>query len=249
MFNQIIRRNQSPRCKWMHGVKAFIYGVVLLTQLAGCVYFPPTLPPVRSADFYDFQSTKEELTLACKPYTKESESKLAFGIDLTKARLMPVEIVIFNETAKNFDLSGIKTQLTDSRGHWVKELSALEANNRAKKFVGKRLGAIATAGTLMVFFTLPAKFRGDEGLSMHSEPLQAIKKSKTSVLEAGGQPVLLKGKENVRWFTYYDLSNSGEEITPEFLSEDLYLEISGIREKESGREIHLTVFMPLSEKN
>ena len=241
---QLTLWNNMVRCfrKWF-------CGIAVIAQLTGCVYYPPTLPPVRSPHFYDFRSAKDGLTVACLPYITESESKFAFGIDLSKAKLIPIEILIFNDTAKDFDLSGIKSRLTDSGGRGVKELPALEANNRAKQFTGKRLGAWATAGTLMIFFTLPAKLRGDEGLEMHAEPLRAVKKSKTAVLEAGGEPILLKGKENVRWFAYYDLSGYGKELTTELLSQDLYMEISGIREKESGREFRLTVLIPLSEKN
>jgi len=217
--------------------------------MSGCVYYPPMLPPVRSPNFYDHRSSKDGLTLAAEPYLGEAETRFAFGTDLSEARMLPLELLLFNDTATDFDLSKISVRLADAKGHELPLLNPEEANTRAKKYVGKRLGAWATAGTLMIFFTVPSKFRGDEGKAMHSEPIHALKQSKTAVLEAGGKPITLAAGENVRWFSYYDISTYGKGLSKDLLREDLFLELTSVHDTKTGEDRTFTILIPFSEKN
>ncbi|GEM_PF-3478403 len=220
---------------------------VLCTYLSGCVYYPPLLPPVRSPNFYDHRASKDGLTLAAHPYLGEAETRFAFGADLSKARVLPLELLLFNDTQSDFDISNVSARLTDAKGHELPLLNPEEANKKAKKYAGKRLGAWTMAGTLMIFFTLPAKFRGDEGKPMHSDPIRALRESKTAVLEAGGKPITLAAGENVRWFNYYDISTYGKGLSKDLLREDIFLELTGARDTKTGEERTFTILIPFSE--
>ncbi|MBI4430903.1 MAG: lysophospholipase [Candidatus Omnitrophica bacterium] len=227
---------------------AFIFYASVLLSLSGCVYYLPIASPVRSPDFYDYRISKNGITVACEPYTSEAQSRLTFGVDVTRAGVLPLEVIMFNQAKADFDVSKISTRLTDTHGRGVPLLSPETANARVKKLTGKTLGAWGTTGLLMVFFTSPAIFRGDEGSPMHLEPVEAVKKSKTAVLEAGGKPISLLQGENVRWFSYFDLSADGKNSGVELLKQDLFLEVSGLINKKTGQEHKFTVFIPLSEK-
>ena len=226
--------------------KRLVTGSILCMYLSGCVYYPPILPPVRSPDFYSTRSSKNGLTLAAHHYANEAEMRLAFGVDLSKAHVLPLELLLFNDTPSDFDVSHISVRFADTKGHELRVLSSQEANEKAKKYTGKRLGAWATAGTLMIFFTFPARFRGDKGLEMQSEPIRVLKQSKTAVLEAGGKPLKLLAGENVRWFNFYDIS-TGNGLSKFPPQEDMFLEASGITDKKTGEERKFTILLPFSE--
>ncbi len=115
-----------------------------LLILAGCATYGNNVAPVPLPSYQPGHVTIDKVNLIARVYLNPKVAQKRFGFDIRGAGLVPVQIVIDNQSKKDVEIVPSQTFLIDTQGNAWPLLSAKEAYNRIKNHVQMGQTAIST---------------------------------------------------------------------------------------------------------
>jgi hypothetical protein len=110
--------------------------VVLLTAtVLGCATYSDRVAPVQLPEKAANRVRAAGAIITARAYLYPEEAKDAFGFDIRKTGILPVEVVIDNRSASNITINTTQTFLIDNAGNLWPSLSTETACNRVKKHI------------------------------------------------------------------------------------------------------------------
>ena len=214
--------------------------VLCFFQLSQCAYHPPVETSIKPRSYYAHRQTLGGLTAVCEPYLDPATGELVFGANLTGAGYLPVEVILFNESASAYDLSGLRVDLRDEQMRVVRRVDVGEAAGKVKRFMVKRSFLWAVFGTLFLFLILPFALGGGW------DAYRANKSVRKTLAARLAMPARLEAGKHVHFVAVFDVSDQGKyDPAPD---DDFILELSGIHPEpaagapaEDMHEINFTV--------
>lgn len=125
---------------------------LLITLLvAGCTTYESQYVGFRPAEDYPNRQNVAGLTLGAEAFADKDNAKKAFGFDVKKAGLLPVQLVMNNQGDKTFEVHSSQTFLKDQDGRlWtlITNQTAVERIDKATEMgaIGKGAGKGAMLG-------------------------------------------------------------------------------------------------------
>jgi hypothetical protein len=117
--------------------------LLLVAQLAACAayerYSVSFRPPKDYANYQDSSG----LVVGAESFSDKTHAEKAFGFDIRKAGILPVQMVVDNKSGQSVDVVSGQTFLIDGTSRYWKILSNREAVDRIKK--ASDSGAIASS--------------------------------------------------------------------------------------------------------
>lgn len=149
-----ISRSCAP-CFWARGTVALM--LMALVSLS-CSTYRPQATPFRLPQAHANAQNVDGLNAAASVWSNELEAKNAFGFNILKAGLLPVQVVFDNQSIQNYQINPSQTFLVNDRQELFPVLdnqSAYDRVQRAKalgeavKGVGKGAFLGSAAGALI----------------------------------------------------------------------------------------------------
>ena len=78
--------------------------LILIVSMSGCAYYSSKEVPIKPISEYQYSQSQGELTVVVDPFNAE-KSKMAFGMDLNTARMLPLNLIIKNDGDKVFQIT------------------------------------------------------------------------------------------------------------------------------------------------
>lgn len=91
--------------------------LVLLLVLSGCASYQSRYTPFRPPEAYPNHSEVAGVSLGCQAYPDRRQAKRAFGFDIRKAGLLPVQLVLLNRGGQTVEIDNSQTFLVDEEGN------------------------------------------------------------------------------------------------------------------------------------
>jgi len=113
--------------------KEIITLVAILGVLFGCTSYKTQYAGFRPADDYPNRQTVNDLTVGAEVYAGKATAKEAFGFDIQGTGLLPVQVVMNNQSAKTFEIHAAQTFLKDQDGRLWNVISNKSAVERIDK--------------------------------------------------------------------------------------------------------------------
>ncbi len=118
--------------------------------LSGCTSYKSREVPFRSPQAYENAQSASEATLAAEGYAEADKAKKAFGFNILKAGLLPVQVVIDNQGSQTLSIVPGQTFLLDKDGNYWNLLDSRTAYERVQKSSEySRLAKSAGKGSLL----------------------------------------------------------------------------------------------------
>jgi len=210
---------------------------LLLTTLASCAYHAPMLMPVRGKNFYEYRKTIDQITLVCQSLAGSSASEMMLGADLPKAGILPLELILFNESAVPYDLSNMVVRVSDTQDRELKVVPARKVAKRVHRSTIGRTLAWGSAGTLFLFYTIPF------AMAAGHDSFKANRATKRILIRGEERRPNLPASSIVRWFVYFDLPTAPETYPEKSAERTWLLEVGGLHPVgESGLQSFAIVF-------
>jgi hypothetical protein len=114
------------------------WGILLLIVLLlpSCSTYQPQATPVRLPQSYDNVQNLNGLSAAAYCWQNEEEAKAAFGFNVIKAGLLPVQVVFDNQTAQTFQINPSQTFLVNDRQELFSVLDNQSTYDRVQRSTG-----------------------------------------------------------------------------------------------------------------
>lgn len=150
-------------------MKKIISLLVMAAYLSACATYEHRAIPFRPPQEYGSYQNVSGMHIGVESFADKNQAEDAFGFDVRSAGLLPVQVVIDNQSGHRVEIMPRQTFLVDETGRYWNVLSSSEAVNRAESVIGNSSGsgtAIgAIAGTLL-FLGLSALSGGRSGGNM-----------------------------------------------------------------------------------
>ena len=212
-------------------IMAILLSIAMLTS---CAYSPLATSPLRTKDFYENRQEKDSITLVCLPYSTSGASSMVFGTDLLSAGIIPLEIILFNDSNKEYDLSKISVRLSDSGDKAIGLFSPEKVSKEVHRSTAKRTLSWGLVGTLFFIFTIPFAF------AAWFDSYRANRQTKRALKKFSFHPAFLKPRDTARWFVYLDMSSRLKGHLAGS-AKDLLIELSGVQAKDNPKPIHFAL--------
>jgi hypothetical protein len=112
---------------------SFLLTIILF---ASCSTYTPKATPVRLPQSYDNVQNLDGLSAAAFCWQNEEEAKAAFGFNVIKAGLLPVQVVFDNQTSKTFQINPSQTFVVNDRDELFAVLDNQSAYDRVQRSTG-----------------------------------------------------------------------------------------------------------------
>lgn len=106
---------------------------------AGCASYKPTATPFRLPASYPNMQRLQGLEVAAATWDTEEAARAAFGFNIIKAGLLPVQVIFDNQSPLTWEINAGQTFLENERGELYQVLSeqgAYERVSQAQDFPG-----------------------------------------------------------------------------------------------------------------
>jgi hypothetical protein len=115
-----------------------IFGIVLPVALliSSCSTYKPQATPFRLPQSYANAQNLDGLKVAAYCWQNQEEAKAAFGFDIIKAGLLPVQVVFDNQTPQIFQINPSQTFLVNDRDELFPVLDNQSAYDRVQRSTG-----------------------------------------------------------------------------------------------------------------
>jgi hypothetical protein len=107
-----------------------------LLFLSACSTYKPQATPLRLPQSYDNVQNVNGLSAAAYCWQNEEEAKAAFGFNVLKAGLLPVQVVFDNQTSQTFQINPSQTFLVNDRQELFSVLDNQSAYDRVQRSTG-----------------------------------------------------------------------------------------------------------------
>lgn len=126
----------NPSCSFPHS-RAFWSVVVLalLVLLSGCSTFGDRVAPIPAPDSQQSRVEVAGVKFVANSYLDAEASERAFGFDVRGAGLLPIMVVVDNQSGSDVQILGSQTFLIDAQEQAWPLLSARQANQRVASHV------------------------------------------------------------------------------------------------------------------
>ena len=108
---------------------------------ASCSTYKPQATPFRLPQSYANFQDLNGLKVAAFCWQNETEAKAAFGFDIIKAGLLPVQVVFDNQTSQTFQINPSQTFLVNDREELFPVLDNQSAYDRVQRSTGLKEAA------------------------------------------------------------------------------------------------------------
>jgi hypothetical protein len=108
--------------------------LILLTT--SCASYKPQATPFRLPQSYTNAQNLNGLNVAAYCWQNAEEAKAAFGFDIVKAGLLPVQVVFDNQTQQTFQINPSQTFLVNDRDELFPVLDNQSAYDRVQRSTG-----------------------------------------------------------------------------------------------------------------
>jgi hypothetical protein len=112
----------------------------VLFFLSACTSYKPQATPFRLPQSQANMQNHNGLSVAASTYQSEEEAKAAFGFNITKAGLLPVQVVFDNQTYQTFQINPSQTFLVNDREELFPVLDNQSAYDRVQRTTGFQEG-------------------------------------------------------------------------------------------------------------
>jgi len=128
-----------------------IVALLIVLLMTACTTYESQYVGFRPAEEYSNRQHVAGLTLGAEAYADKDNAQKAFGFDVKKAGLLPVQLVMNNQGGKTFEVHAAQTFLKDQEGRlWtlITNQTAVERIDRATEMgaIGKGAGKGAILG-------------------------------------------------------------------------------------------------------
>jgi len=128
--------------KWDNGKRLLL--ILMTFLIASCATYGNNVAPVPLPSYQPGHVTVDKVDLIARVYLNPKIAQKRFGFDIRGAGLVPVQVVIDNQSKKDVEIDPSQTFLIDNQGQAWPLLSAQEAYNRIKNHVQMGQTAIST---------------------------------------------------------------------------------------------------------
>jgi hypothetical protein len=132
-----------------------LLAIIMLLFLAGCATYKTQYASFRPPEGYANVQTMDGIKLGGEAYADEDAAENAFGFDIKGASaLLPVQLVITNDSGRNLEIVTGQTFLVDTQGRYWSVIPNRDAVERVEKstqlgaFFGSGAGKGATIGAV-----------------------------------------------------------------------------------------------------
>lgn len=108
--------------------------VLAILGLAACATYKARPLPFKAPSAYPNATQVEGATVAAKAYAKVKEAREAFGFDIRRAGMLPVQVIFDNRGAHTLEINPTQTFLEDSEGNLWPLLPRQTAYERAARY-------------------------------------------------------------------------------------------------------------------
>ena len=121
--------------------------LLLIGTIPGCAttYKPEPVPFKSPAAFCNMVNI-DGAEIAAKAYDNEAEAREAFGFDIVRAGMLPVQVVFNNKSPHTLEVNGAQSFLEDDKGNMWPILSREMAYERASRYTATNqmmIGAVS----------------------------------------------------------------------------------------------------------
>lgn len=132
-------------------MKKFLFSICILATVTACVSYKQQQVPFRPPASFSNMQTLNGLDLAAMVYADEEQAEQAFGFNIRKAGLLPLQIVADNKSAVSFQLNPDQTFLVDAEGNYwnlLKQSTAYERLEQSSEYarIAKQAGKRSLLG-------------------------------------------------------------------------------------------------------
>ncbi len=114
--------------------------IAALLCLSACASYKPQATPFRLPQSYANVQNHSGLSVAASTWQNEEEAKAAFGFNVIKAGLLPVQVVFDNQTYQTFQINPSQTFLVNDREELFPVLDNQSAYDRVQRSTGFQEG-------------------------------------------------------------------------------------------------------------
>ncbi len=116
-------------------IRIFLLAISAVFLLSGCATYGNRVAPVPLPSYTPGHVNVDGVGLVARVYLNRKLAKKRFGFDIRGAGLVPVQLVVDNQSGKSVTIDPSQTFLIDNQGQAWPLLSAQEAYNRVKNYV------------------------------------------------------------------------------------------------------------------
>ncbi len=117
-------------------LRSFSIIFLLLLLITSCSTYKPQATPFRLPQAYTNVQNLNGLSVAAFSWQNEEEAKAAFGFNVIKAGLLPVQVVFDNQTPQTFQINPSQTFLVNDREELFPVLDNQSAYDRVQRSSG-----------------------------------------------------------------------------------------------------------------
>ena len=110
-----------------------ILGLMLILAFSGCATYEPKVAPFKLPEAYRNVQRVADTYVAARAWNNEAEARQAFGFNIVKAGLLPVQVSFDNRGAQTLAIVPSQTLLSNQRQELFPVLSDREAYERVNR--------------------------------------------------------------------------------------------------------------------
>lgn len=130
-------------------MKKIISIVVISMQLTACATYQSRTVPFRAPQDYTNALNVSGVLIGAEAFSDQAKADEAFGFDVRNAGLLPVQVVLDNQSGQRVQIIPEQSFLVDNSGQYWKMLGTEEAMNRVNRATsGGAIGSGAGRGAL-----------------------------------------------------------------------------------------------------
>jgi len=129
---------------WLNNFCKKLSLLLIALTVISCSTYGNNVAPIPLPSYQPGHITIDKVDLIARVYLDPNIAQKRFGFDIRGAGLVPVQIVIDNQSKKDVEIDPSQTFLIDRKGQAWPLLSAQEAYNRIKNYVQMGQTAIST---------------------------------------------------------------------------------------------------------
>lgn len=130
-------------------MKKIISAIVIASQLAGCATYHSKALPFKAPQDYGNSLSTSGLIVSAESFADPAKANDAFGFDVLASGLLPVQVVMDNQSGQGVEVIMGQSFLVDESGRYWKVLSTTESIDRVNKATGaSAIGSGAGKGAL-----------------------------------------------------------------------------------------------------
>ena len=102
----------------MRHIKVLLMFILMTVQIAGCTSYKSQFVSFRPPEAYANKQDVNGVSLGAEAYADKDEAKEAFGFDIRETGLLPVQLVMNNQSGMSLQIVTEQTFLIDAQGRY-----------------------------------------------------------------------------------------------------------------------------------